>query len=103
MYFKYSILALIFCLNCVWLPAQSWKKLKNEANEYFEQGKHKEALKRYFDIQTNRPQDMEVRLQMGICYYYTNNIPNAKKYLLYIVDNDKNAEDKAFYYLAKTY
>ena len=94
---------MIFCFNCVCLPAQSWKKLKNEANEYFEQGKYKEALKRYFDIQTNRPQDMEVRLQMGICYYHTNNIPNAKKYLLYIVDHDKNAEERAYYYLAKTY
>ena len=44
MYFKYSILALIFSLSCVCLNAQSWKKLKSEADEYFQHEKYKEAL-----------------------------------------------------------
>ena len=103
MYFKYSVLALIFSMSCVCLNAQSWKKLKSEADEYFQHEKYKEALKRYFDIQANRPQDMEVRLQMGICYYETNNIANAQKYLSFVIENEKNADDEAFYYLGKTY
>jgi outer membrane protein OmpA-like peptidoglycan-associated protein/tetratricopeptide (TPR) repeat protein len=103
MYFKYSMLALFFSICCVCLNAQSWKKLKSEADEYFQNEKYKEALKRYFDIQKNRPQDLEVRLQMGICYYETNNLANAKKYLAFVVDNDKNAADNALYYLGKTY
>jgi outer membrane protein OmpA-like peptidoglycan-associated protein/tetratricopeptide (TPR) repeat protein len=100
---KYCILAIFFSMSSACLYAQSWKKLKSEANEYFQHEKYKEALKRYFDIQINRPQDMEVRLQMGICYYHTNNISNAKKYLAFVIDNDKNVADKAFYYLGKTY
>ncbi len=103
MYFKYCILALFFSMSSACLFAQSWKKLKNEANDYFQAGKYSEALKRYYDIQINRPQDAEIRILMGICYYHTNNISDAKKYLIYVIDNEKDVDYKAFYYLAKTY
>lgn len=94
---------MIFSMGSTYFYAQSWKKLKSEADEYFQHEKYTEALKRYYDIQINRPQDTEVRLQMGICYYHTNDIPNAKKFLSFVVDNDKNIDAKAFYYLGKTF
>ncbi len=97
------MLALLFSMSCTCLSAQSWKKLKSDADEYFQKENYKEALKRYADIQINRPQDLDIRLQMGICYYHTNNTPNAKKYLTFILDNDKNPDDEVFYYLGKTY
>ena len=103
MHFKYFVLALLFSLSSVYLHAQSWKKLKSEANEYFQAGKYREALKRYFDIQVNRPQDVEVRLRMGICYYHTNSISNAKKYLNFVLEKEKNIDPDAYYYLGKSH
>lgn len=103
MYLKYCMLALFFSMGCLCLNAQSWKKLKSEADEYFQNGKYKEALKRYAEIQLERPQDLEIKLMMGMCYYHTNNIPSAQKYLTLVVDSNKNPDENALYYLGKTY
>ncbi len=79
------------------------KQLKTDATNFFEKGKYSESLNLFLKYQRLEPADEEIKQMVGICYYHTNNISNARRYLQFVIGNDKKLDPLAFYYLAKTY
>ncbi len=83
--------------------AQPLKKLKTEADEFFYHKKFQKALSKYQTIQYSKPKDMDTRLKIGACNFFLNKTEQAKKYLHFILENDKSPDENAFFYLARTY
>ena len=103
MFLRYCICALllgVFNPNSI---AQSIKKIKADADALFYNKKYDEALTKYRNIQYNKPNDLETRLKIGACSYFVNKSEDAKKYLHFVLENDKKPSSDAFFYLARTY
>ena len=79
----------------------SARKLKAEGLEYYNHNKYQEAANLLLKYQRIKPNDLEVRFKLGVCYYETNFIENAEKYLTYAVENSKKVDPLAFYYLGR--
>lgn len=79
------------------------KRLKTEANTFYESGKYREAyqyLQKYVQL---KPNDIQARKQLGISLYHTNELNKAENYLRYVTTNSKSADLDAIYHLALTY
>ncbi|MFT5167699.1 MAG: outer membrane protein OmpA-like peptidoglycan-associated protein, partial [Saprospiraceae bacterium] len=83
--------------------AQSIKKMRSDADALFYNKKFKEALTKYYNVQYSKPDDMEIRLKIGACSYFVNKSDQAKKYLLFILENDKKPDPNTYFYLGRTY
>lgn len=103
MFLRYCICAILFGMCTSFTFAQSVKKMKSEADEYFKNEKYRRALAQYYNVQFSKPNDMDVRLKIGACSYFTNKSEDAKKYLHYILANDKKPDAKTYFYLGRTY
>lgn len=104
MFLRYCIYVMCLVFFPVFtVQAQSIKKLKAEADEFFKNKKFSIALEKYRSIQHSRPNDMDIRLKIGACSYFTNKSEQAKKYLHFILANDKNPDPNAYFYLGMTY
>lgn len=104
MKFNTYLLALLLCTTYYLAPGQiSSRKLKSEGDAYFEHGKYGEALNLYQKYQRLKPEDLETLYRLGLSLYFTNDLDKAKKYLTYVVDNDKKANPQAYYYLGRTF
>ncbi len=79
------------------------KQLKMDATNFFEKGKYPESLNLFLKYQRLKPADEEIKQMVGICYYHTNNVSNARRYLQFVISNEKKIDPLAYYYLAKTY
>lgn len=79
------------------------RQLKLDATSYFEKGKYAEALNLFLKYQRLKPEDDEIKQMIGISYFYTNNILNARRYLQYVTSNEKKPNPKAFYYIGRTF
>ncbi|MEL6867310.1 MAG: tetratricopeptide repeat protein [Bacteroidota bacterium] len=101
---RYGLFVLILCCVSGLLNAQvSAKKLKNEGDGYFKYSKYHEALNMFLKYQRLKKEDLDVRYKIGLCYYFTNEVEEAKKYLQYVLDNNKKADPKTYYYLGRVY
>ncbi len=102
---NFLFIFLLLCGSCLHTIAQtaqpSPKELRDAGMEYFNAGKHMRALKNFLRYQRIKPDDLEVKQHIGICYYYVNNVSEARKYLNYVVDNEKKPSEDLFLYLAK--
>lgn len=67
----------------------SKKKLKDKANLYFENDNFFEALQLYKKYDKIKKRDEEVKLRLGICYFFNNEIDKSIDYLLPLVSNKK--------------
>ncbi len=79
------------------------RRIKVEADGYFENGKYKEAyqyLQKYVQL---KPNDIEARKQLGICHYHINNLAKAENFLRYVTANSKSPDLEAIFHLAATY
>ena len=65
------------------------KQLKMDATNFFEKGKYPESLNLFLKYQRLKPADEEIKQMVGICYYHTNNISNARRYLQFVISNEK--------------
>ena len=103
MFLRYGILFALVLSGSFCAYGQSLKKLKSEANAFFKQEKYSRALAKYYSIQYRKPDDMGVRTRIGACSFHTNKPSQAKKYLHYVLENDKSPSTETYLYLAKTY
>ncbi|MBR9919642.1 MAG: OmpA family protein [Bacteroidetes bacterium] len=80
------------------------RDIKRKADRLFESGFYQEALNTYIKYEPNDPGDVNLKKQMGICLYHTNQLREATRYFEYIVDTEgQSADEDAVFYLARTY
>ncbi|MEM8908550.1 MAG: hypothetical protein AAGD05_11935, partial [Bacteroidota bacterium] len=83
--------------------AQSAKQLKKDAEAYYKKEKYPEALNLFLKYQRLEKTDAEMLQRIGISFYHTNDTENAKKHLLYVLDNEKKVDADVHFYLGKTF
>jgi outer membrane protein OmpA-like peptidoglycan-associated protein len=103
MFLRYCICAILIGLCSPYSFAQSIKKVKSEAEDLFYHKKFKDALTKYYTVQYSKPKDMDVRLKIGACNYFINKPDQAKKYLHFVLENDKKPDINTYFYLGRTY
>ncbi len=103
MFLRFCICVLLLGLFGPHSIAQSIKKLKSDADELFYHKKFNEALTKYYSIQYRKPEDMDTRLRIGACSYFVKKTEQAKKYLHFVLENDKSPDAEAYFFLARTY
>ena len=90
---------LIFCI-CFNANAQnSANKIKDKANQYFEYQRYSEALQYFQRYNKLKSNDKDIRLKIGICHYFTNDVDVAIKYFSSLTDNVKKPDPVALFYL----
>ena len=94
---------LLFCIGFNADAQNSANKIKSKANQYFEYQKYPEALALYQKYNRIKPDDKDIRLKLGICYYFSNNIFLATKYFSSLTDNVKKPDPVALFYLGSSY
>ena len=100
---KYCCLAiLLLAFVSTSFGQDSARKLKAEGLEYYSHQKYQEAAKLLLKYQRVKPNDLEVRFKLGVCYYQTNFIENAEKYLTYAIESDKKVNPLAYYYMGRS-
>ena len=67
----------------------SERKLKDKANLYFKNEKYFEALQLYKKYDKIKKNDKEVKLRLGICYFFNNEIDKSIDYLSALVYDKK--------------
>lgn len=101
---KIKLLILLFL--CIGIHADAQKsanKIKDKANRYFEYQKYSDALYLYQRYNKVKPDDKDIRLKLGICNYFTNDIDLAIKYFSSLTENVKKPEPVALFYLGCSY
>lgn len=93
----------IFYSCLIGIGQYSGKKLKDKANLYFKNDKYFEALHLYKKYDKIKSKDREVKLRLGICYYFNNEIDRSIDYLSAIVSNDKKPKALPYFYLGCAY
>lgn len=98
-----QFLILCFCFFCLGLSAQDAKTYKKLGDKYYAGQKYREALDALLYYHEARPEDLENKQKIGICYYFTNNIPEATRFLKYVTENSKKTDPDAFFFLGRCY
>lgn len=91
------------CFTCFVLSAQDAKTYKKLGERYYETEKYREALDAFLRYHDSKPTDLEVKEKIGICYYFTNNIPEARRFLSYVVKKNKKPDADIYFFLGRTY
>ena len=99
--FRYLFITLSLCFF-VQVGYGQTKKLKSEGEYYFKAEKYNRALDYLLRYQKAKPGDDDIVLKLGISFYHTNKIKEAKKYLGYLVNSEGGADEEAYYFMAKT-
>ena len=81
--------------------AQSVSTLKEMADLQFKHGKYKPALDNYLKVQKEKPNSVEVKYKMGVCYVNTGQIQNGEQYLLFVSGQKGDESTLALYQLAR--
>lgn len=97
------LLTISFCFLCFALSAQDAKTFKKLGDTYYSTGKYREALDAFLRYHEVKPEDLIVKQKIGICYYFTNNIPEARRFLTYVIENNKKLEPDVYFFLGRTY
>jgi hypothetical protein len=100
--------AVLLC--CLFFAFSSFAQFKNEdelkkqAAQYFEDEDYANGFRLYSQLVSNYPKDAEYNYRLGVCMLYAD--PDKKKpipYLRFAVQNIKDAEKEAYFYLGKAY
>ncbi len=81
----------------------SGKKLKDKANLYFKNEKYFEALELYKKYDKIKNKDQDVKIRLGICYFFNNEMDRSIDYLMPLVHNKKKPKARAYFYLGCAY
>ena len=81
----------------------SEKKLKDKANLYFENDNFFGALQLYKKYDKIRSKDEMVKLRLGICYFFNNEVDKSIDYLSALVYNKKKPKALPYFYLGCGY
>jgi len=101
MWIKQSVTLLLLLVSVLGtLPAQPDPKgSKQMAEKYFSAGKYLEALQNYLIYQTYDPSDLETRFRVGVCYYETGKLQDARRNFSSLAEGEKYANPQLSYYL----
>ena len=99
---KQIILLSFFSFLLVFGNAQNLRTLKNSGDTYFEKGKFIEALGYYSQFYESQKNDLDVIFKLGVSSFETNRLAQAKNFLNFYMENEKNPSPEANLYLAKT-
>ncbi len=90
-----------FCLAATGQFSQ--KKIKDKANLYFNNDKYFEALQLYKKYNKIKSKDEEVKLRLGICYFFNQEMDKSIDYLSALVSNKKKPKAIPYFYLGCAY
>jgi len=76
---------------------------KRLGDTYYSTEKYREALDAFMRYHDSKPADLEVKQKIGICYYFTNNIPEARRFLTYVIEKSKKPGADIYFFLGRTY
>jgi outer membrane protein OmpA-like peptidoglycan-associated protein len=77
-------------------------KLKQSANEHFDNGSYRKALNEYTRYKELKSADPGIKLKIAICNYHLNQIDEANTVLISLVDNGHTSAKEIWYYLGLT-
>jgi len=101
---KNILTTLLVLFICVAASGQfSEKKLKDKANLYFKNEKYFEALQLYQKYDKIKNNNEDVKLRLGICYYFNNDVTKSIDYLSSLVYNQSKPSSAAYFYLGAAY
>lgn len=98
---KYLNLFILLLLFQSQLVAQSPNKVKKEAEKLFSEKEYQKSLDEYNKIKEKYVKDIDLKYNIGICYYHLNNMEEAIVYLKFYSENSTKPAAKTYYYLAK--
>jgi outer membrane protein OmpA-like peptidoglycan-associated protein len=98
---KYLILLAVCLMTWDMGNAQSISTLKEMADLQFKHGKYKDALDNYLKVQKEKPNNVEIKYRMGVCYLNIGQVQNGEQYLLFVSGQKGNESTLAFYQLAR--
>lgn len=101
MYMKNLSLLLLSFFICSTAMAQSPNKIKKEADKLFQAKLYQKSLTEYKKIKDKYAKDMEIKYNIGVCYFHTSNMPQAITYLNFYSKNSNKPITLTYYYLAK--
>ena len=99
---KYFVLFILFLSQSI-LWAQSPNKIKKEAEKLFLEKEYEKSLTEYNKIKEKYIKDIELKYNIGICYFHLNNMDEAIVYLEFYSKNTNKPAPKTYYYLAKAH
>jgi outer membrane protein OmpA-like peptidoglycan-associated protein/tetratricopeptide (TPR) repeat protein len=100
---KYLALFIILLCTQAQLTAQSPSKIKKEAEKLLLEKKYEKSLTEYDKIKEKYVKDIDLKYNIGLCYYHLNNMEEAIIYLEFHSKNTKKPAPKTYYYLAKAH
>lgn len=100
---KYVALFIILLFIQTPLNAQSPSKIKKEAERLFLEKEYHKSLNEYNKIKEKYVKDIDLKYNIGLCYYHLNNMKEAIVYLEFHSKNTTKPVDKTYYYLAKAH
>lgn len=75
------------------------KGYKKQAEQFYSLGKYHEALQQYLLQQTYDPNDLDTRFKIGVCYYETSKLNDARRNFSELLDGGKFSDPQLYYYL----
>ena len=100
---KYLALFVLLLFAPVALVAQSASKIKKEAEKLFAEKEYQKSLNEYNKIKEKYIKDIDLKYNIGRCYYHLNNMEEAIVYLKFHSENATKPAPKTYYYLAKAH
>jgi outer membrane protein OmpA-like peptidoglycan-associated protein len=100
---KYLALFVLLLFAPVALVAQSASKIKKEAEKLFAEKEYQKSLNEYNKIKEKYIKDIDLKYNIGCCYYHLNNMEEAIVYLKFHSENATKPAPKTYYYLAKAH
>lgn len=92
-------LCLLFLLGFALAHAQPDAAAKRRADQYFALQKYPEALAEYLTAHETAPADLSLKQKIGICYFETNKVGEAQRFLNYALENSKSPDPEVVLYL----
>ncbi len=101
LFFRLTFGLLFFFGSFSFLTAQKPKDIRREADAYFDHQLYAKALDNYTMLQRSNPKDNDIKMRIGICSYFTNDLEQAQKYLSFFIDGENGTEPQACFYLGR--
>lgn len=85
------------------LSGQDIRELRREAELYWTAQKYDRVLPILEKIHDVEPEDVDLKYQLGVCYYEAHKIPQSLRFLDYYIENKKEPINEAYWYRGKAF
>ncbi|CAA6828883.1 MAG: Outer membrane lipoprotein omp16 precursor [uncultured Aureispira sp.] len=100
---KYLALFIVLLFTQTQIVAQSPSKIKKEAEKLLSEGKYQKSLTEYNKIKEKYVKDINLKYNIGLCYYHLNNMKEAIVYFKFHGEQANKPIAKTYYYLARAH